>query len=121
MLEYAGKQKRASELFGSQSFGAKAKRLFSMNEVENLLLAHKPALLNTISLAMQGKLTTQKFSTLQPFNYNERPENLIVFMVGGATFQEARELSTTYNTESDRVIMGGTYMHNSRSFIAEIS
>lgn len=41
MLEYGGKSKRSSELFGSQSIGAKAKRLFNMNEVENLLLAHK--------------------------------------------------------------------------------
>ena len=46
---------------------------------------------------------------------------MIVFVVGGATFQEARELSTTYNTESDTVILGGTYMHNSRSFLAEVS
>ena len=61
MLEYAGKNKRVTELFGSQSLGAKAKRLFSMNEVENLLLAHKPALSNTVTQALTGKLTTQKF------------------------------------------------------------
>ena len=54
VLEYAGKQKRATELFKSQTLGAAAKRLFSMNEVENLLLAHKPALCNTVQMAMQG-------------------------------------------------------------------
>ena len=42
-------------------------------------------------------------------------------MVGGATYQEARELSTTYNANADTVILGGTYMHNSRSFLAEVS
>ncbi len=42
-------------------------------------------------------------------------------MVGGATYQEAKEISTTYNANADTVILGGTYMHNSRSFLAEIS
>ena len=46
---------------------------------------------------------------------------MIVFMVGGATYQEAREISTIYNKDSDRVLVGGTYMHNSKSFIAEVS
>ena len=69
MLDYAGKQKRKTELFQNQSLGAKAKRLFSMNEVENLLLAHRPAISNTIQQAMQGKLTNQRFPALQPFNF----------------------------------------------------
>ena len=58
---------------------------------------------------------------MQPFDYRDRPDNLIVFMVGGATYAEARELAVAHNTEADRVIIGGTYMHNSKSFIAEIS
>ena len=121
VLEYAGKQKRAAELFKQQTLGAAAKRLFQMNEVENLLLAHKPVLCNTVNLAMTGKLPTQKFPATQAFNFQDRPENLIIFIVGGATFQEAKEMSTTYNTEADKVIVGGTYMHNSRSFLAEMS
>ena len=97
------------------------KRLFTGNEVENLLLAHKPALCTTVTNALQGKLPTQKFPTLQPFDYRDKPVNLIVFMVGGATYAEARELAVANNVESDRVIYGGTYMHNSRSFLAEVS
>jgi len=92
-----------------------------MNEVENLLLAHKPAICNTITAALTGKLNTQRFPTCQPFNFTDKPDQLIVFMVGGATYQEAKEISTTYNTISDNVIIGGTYMHNSRSFLAEVS
>lgn len=70
---------------------------------------------------MSGKLMTQKFATFVPFDYRDKPSQMIVFVVGGATFQEARELSTAYNTQADNVLIGGTYMHNSRSFIAEIS
>jgi len=46
---------------------------------------------------------------------------MIIFVVGGATYQEAKEMSLSYNTEADKVIVGGTYMHNSRSFLAEVS
>ena len=42
-------------------------------------------------------------------------------MVGGATYCEAREMAVTYNSKADKVIYGGTYMHNSRSFLAEVS
>lgn len=70
---------------------------------------------------MQGKLLTTKFPTLVPFDYRDKPTNLIVFMVGGATYQEAKEISTTYNEVADKVILGGTYIHNSRSFLAEVS
>lgn len=70
---------------------------------------------------MQGKLPTQKYPTFKPFNFNERPDNLIVFMVGGATYQESREIAITYNSSANKVVFGGTYMHNSQSFIAEVS
>ena len=63
-----------------------------------MLLAHKPVVCNTVQMAMQGKLPTQKFPATQAFNFQDKPENLIVFMVGGATFQEAKEMSLTYNT-----------------------
>ena len=56
---------------------------------------------DTVSNVMQGKLTTQRFPTLQPFDFRDRPEQLIVFVVGGATYQEAREMSTTYNSQAD--------------------
>ena len=42
-------------------------------------------------------------------------------MVGGATYEEAMSLSTTYNIQEDRVLLGGTYLHNSKSFLAEVS
>jgi len=46
--------------------------------------------------------------------------NVIVFVVGGATYEEATDLSTTYNLERDSVILGGTTVQNSKSYIADI-
>jgi hypothetical protein len=43
-------------------------------------------------------------------------------MVGGATYEEAKEIASTFNNgEGVRVILGGNYIHNSKSFMADIS
>ena len=55
------------------------------------------------------------------FDFREKYQNMIVFVVGGATYEEAKEISTTFNISEDRVLLGGTYIHNSKSFIAEVS
>jgi hypothetical protein len=48
---------------------------------------------------------------------------VIVFIVGGATFEEAKEVAMSFNNGSDgvRVIVGGNIVHNSKSFMADIS
>jgi vacuolar protein sorting-associated protein 45 len=51
------------------------------------------------------------------------PERIIVFIVGGATFEEAKEISTIYNvpSNSNRVILGGTSLVNSEDFLADVA
>jgi len=51
------------------------------------------------------------------------PERLIVFIVGGVTFEESKEVSMTYNVpgNSNKVILGGTSIVNSESFLADVS
>ena len=45
----------------------------------------------------------------------DRPQDLIVFMVGGATFEEARYISMiNAATPGVRIILGGTTIHNSQ-------
>ena len=48
--------------------------------------------------------------------------NVIVFVVGGTTYEEAKEVASSFNNgEGVRVILGGNYIHNSKSFMADIS
>jgi vacuolar protein sorting-associated protein 45 len=51
------------------------------------------------------------------------PERIIVFIVGGATFEEAKEISTIYNvpSNSNRVILGGTSLINSEDFLTDVA
>lgn len=40
---------------------------------------------------------------------------VIVFNFGGATFEEARNLQTLSRTLDVPIILGGTYIHNSKT------
>ena len=46
---------------------------------------------------------------------------MIVFVVGGATFEEAKEIALSFNQNGVRVMVGGNIVHNSKSFMADIS
>lgn len=42
-------------------------------------------------------------------------------MVGGATFEEARDMTELSKQSGCRIILGGSCFHNSRSFLADVS
>lgn len=42
-------------------------------------------------------------------------------MVGGTTYEEAKDIATTFNNQGIKVILGGTYIHNSKSFLADVA
>lgn len=47
---------------------------------------------------------------------------VIVYVVGGATYEEAKEVAQVNRRSSElRVYLGGSCMHNSKSFLAEVS
>jgi 6-phosphogluconate dehydrogenase len=47
---------------------------------------------------------------------------VIVFIIGGATFEEATKVAEfNINNPSLRVILGGSCVHNSTSFLKEIN
>jgi len=123
MLDYAGKGQRTSNLYEDNSMFTQGKKLFSnlFSEVKNVLLQHKPLLTSMLDQVTKGKLLPDQYPSTIPFDFKEKYQNIIVFIVGGATYEEAKDVATIYNTQSINVILGGTYMHNSKSFIAEVS
>ena len=123
MLEYAGKSKRTSNLYDDNSVLAKGKKLFSnmFTEVQNVLLQHKPLLTTILDSVVKGKLPPDQYPSTVAFDFRDKFSNVVVFVVGGTTYEEAKEVATIYNVQEDKVILGGSYIHNSKSFIAEIS
>lgn len=123
--------------------------------VENVYTQHSPHLLQTLDLLLKGRLRetsypfletedglsttarTQRSAQVLPVCYERenpdlcclsvcRPQDIILFMIGGTTFEEARavsllnqQLATAAATTSGgsstapRILLGGSCMHNS--------
>jgi vacuolar protein sorting-associated protein 45 len=44
-----------------------------------------------------------------------------VFILGGTTYEEAREIAMLHKEKGISALIGGTFIHNSYTFLAEIS
>jgi hypothetical protein len=84
-------------------------------------------LYNVVELALKGKLPTTDYPVIaSDFPYSQTTtttpaSNVIIFIVGGATFEEAKEMAQSFNATGVRVIVGGNIVHNSKTFMADIS
>ncbi|KAJ3145687.1 vacuolar protein sorting-associated protein 45 [Geranomyces variabilis] len=121
VLQYAGADQRLGEdLFSNQTAFSRTKNIFKgLQGVENVYTQHVPHLVETLQECIKGKLR----DTLYPFvegSTRDKPQDIIVFIIGGATYAEAHEVNKL-NTANPavRIVLGGTSVHNSQSFLKE--
>jgi len=122
MLRYAGTKSRSPGLYGKRdTFSALKKNLISsVQGVSNVYSQHVPLLAETIKGAFKGRI--QEHMTAVEGG-GELPKDLFIYMVGGTTYEEARCVAE-FNKENEKnglkVILGGSTIHNSTSFLDEI-
>ncbi|TEB18404.1 Sec1-domain-containing protein [Coprinellus micaceus] len=137
LLNIAGADQRQDDLFATESLLAKGRSaLRGLKGVENVYMQHRPHLAQTLENVFKGRLRDTSYPFLSgqggPNASLQRPQDVIVFMIGGATYEEARTV-TLFNQDpaavmdgpgiqpgSIRVILGGTCIHNSSSYIEMI-
>jgi len=127
VLLYAGEAKRAPGLFSSGGIMSKLGKTFSnaVRGAENVYTQHQPLLFQTLDALAKGKIKDAAFPPLTTPGSSgpssSRPSEVLVFMVGGATFEEATKVAE-FNAAnpSMRVVLGGSCVHNSTSFLKEI-
>uniref|UniRef100_K1PGB5 Vacuolar protein sorting-associated protein 45 n=1 Tax=Magallana gigas TaxID=29159 RepID=K1PGB5_MAGGI len=122
VLEYGGRKARGSDLFGNQDAVAITKKFFKgLKGVENIYTQHKPVLYNVLDQLIKGKLKEGSFPYLGTSVLRERPQDIIVFMIGGATYEEALTVHTlNRSTPGVRVVLGSTAVLNFKSFMDEV-
>ncbi|KAL5524559.1 VPS45 [Sanghuangporus sanghuang] len=136
VLNIAGSDQRQGDLFSTETLLAKGfSALKGLKGVENVYTQHNPHLSQTVESLLKGRLK----DTLYPFVENpgpnaslQRPQDVIIFVIGGATYEEARVVSllnqdlssgsgppgsATASAAGTRILLGGTTVHNSRSFL----
>jgi vacuolar protein sorting-associated protein 45 len=126
ILEYAGKSQRSNDLFQNKDNIAKAKKYFNsyFKEVKNVLLQHKPLVHSLVDSILKGKLNSYEYPATNAgpnFDQKDKFQNVIVFIMGGVTYEEAKVIASEFNTQENKVIIGGTHIHNFKTFLADIS
>uniref|UniRef100_A0A3P8SYD4 Vacuolar protein sorting-associated protein 45 n=1 Tax=Amphiprion percula TaxID=161767 RepID=A0A3P8SYD4_AMPPE len=122
VVEYGGKRVRGSDLITPTDAVAITKQFFKgLKGVENVYTQHQPLLHDTLDQLIKGRLRDGQFPYLGASSLRDRPQDILVFVIGGATYEEAL---TVYNlnrtTPGVRIVLGGSSIHNTKSFLEEV-
>ncbi|OAA71909.1 Sec1-like protein [Akanthomyces lecanii RCEF 1005] len=112
-----------SDIFESGGiFAGASNRFKGLKGVENVYTQHTTLLESTLQNLVKGRLKEQQY----PFvdgggTTRDKPQDIIVFMVGGATYEEAKMIAgINATTPGVRVVLGGTSIHNTSTFMEEV-
>lgn len=133
MLRYGGTKSRGPGLYGEDhNIMTKMTKSFmtSVQGVANVYSQHVPLVIDTVQSVIKGKLTrkTHPFvpgsvvsKSVQPPE-TVIPNEIIIYMVGGVTYEEGTKISefNQANKGKVQVILGGSTVHNSTSFLEEL-
>ncbi|TPP61568.1 Vacuolar protein sorting-associated protein 45 [Fasciola gigantica] len=128
MKNVAGGSHTLNGQSASSAVASLTKRLVKgLKGVDNVYTQHEPLLSEILNDLLRGKLRDTAFPFLssgtswvsvQP---GQRPRTIIVFVIGGATYEEAYAVHKLNATTPDvDIILGGTFMHNSRTFLEDV-
>ncbi|KAI9676316.1 MAG: vacuolar protein sorting-associated protein 45 [Bathelium mastoideum] len=113
-----------SDLFQPGTFfsGARDRLNRGLKGVENVYTQHSPKLESTLQDLIKGRLNQAQYPFLEGGGATrDKPQDVIVFMVGGVTYEEARMVAqVNASSPGVRVVIGGTTVHRSASFLEEV-
>lgn len=121
ITDYVGSAKRTGDLFRNRSMAARARKaLTGVKGVENILLSHTPLLKDTVQGVLAGKLDVGAYpfatgrggwtpADLEGCLKGSPGGGVIVFVVGGTTFEEATAVTRMNEAAGEvRVLLGGS-------------
>ncbi|KAH8114481.1 Sec1 family-domain-containing protein [Phellopilus nigrolimitatus] len=135
-LNIAGSDQRQDDLFSTETLLAKGfSALKGLKGVENVYTQHNPHISQTLENLLKGRLRETSYPFVESPGPNaslQRPQDVIIFMIGGTTYEEARVVSllnqdlssgsgppgsATASAAGTRILLGGTTVLNSSSFL----
>mmetsp|Transcript_29643 Transcript_29643/g.75321 ORF Transcript_29643/g.75321 Transcript_29643/m.75321 type:complete len:637 (-) Transcript_29643:127-2037(-) len=131
MVEHYGSAMRSGDLFSNKSWLAVQKKNLqrSVKGVQNVYTQHTPYLGQILEKLSKGVLA----ETLYPYLPSAEaaagagakkaaPTQILVFMLGGVTYEEARYVAEMNQANPGvRILLGGTCVHNCSTFLRELS
>lgn len=128
MLRRGGENARTSDLFGTKTIAARMRTSVSaLKGTENVYTRHVPLVRSLVAQCANGKLPSIEYSpTWDGFTpeCSKKPAEIIVFIVGGATYAEARAIAK-FNASKESngvtVTLGGYSMLHQSRFIENLA
>ncbi|KAL9601852.1 MAG: hypothetical protein Q9219_002203 [cf. Caloplaca sp. 3 TL-2023] len=112
-----------SDLFESASiFSGARDRFRGLQGVENVYTQHSPRLEATLQNLIKARLKEQQYPFVEGGgSTRDKPQDIVVFMIGGATYEEAKMVAqVNASSPGIRVVLGATAIHNSTTFLEEV-
>lgn len=129
LLNFAGVKAKAhtelNELLSADRMKSFTKKVIKglQNNVENVFLQHVCLLKTLLDDLIAGKLNPSHFPYCGTIPLIERPKEVIVFIIGGATYEESLAVYNLNKENMDsnlQIVLGSTRVHNFESFLNEI-
>jgi vacuolar protein sorting-associated protein 45 len=104
-------------------FSGASNRFKGLKGVENVYTQHSSLLESTLQNLIKGRLKEQQYPFIEGGGTTkDKPQDIIVFIVGGATYEEAKMVAgVNATTPGVRVVLGGTTIHNAATFLEEVA
>ncbi|KAJ8446901.1 hypothetical protein Cgig2_013202 [Carnegiea gigantea] len=122
LLKQAGVDKRTGDLYGNRDLLNIARNMArGLKGVENVYTQHQPLLFQTMESISKGRLRDVDYPYVGNHYQQARPQDVVIFIVGGTTYEEARSVALLNSTNSGiRFILGGTAILNSKRFLKDL-
>jgi vacuolar protein sorting-associated protein 45 len=124
IVEIAGEDCRTGDLFGNRNFFARASKIVGgLKGADNVYTQHQPLLVQTLENIFKGKAKDSDYPYVRSTgNSDTRPQDLLVFIIGGITYEEARFIAQMNESgQGVHVTLGGTTILNSRMFLQDLT
>ncbi|CAO2831463.1 unnamed protein product [Amaranthus hypochondriacus] len=122
LLKQAGVDKRTGDLFGNRDLLNIARNMArGLKGVENVYTQHQPLLSQTMESISKGRLRDIDYPYVGNHFQPGRPQDVVIFIVGGTTYEESRSVALFNSTNPGiRFILGGTTILNSKRFLKDL-
>ncbi|XP_011027370.1 PREDICTED: vacuolar protein sorting-associated protein 45 homolog isoform X2 [Populus euphratica] len=119
LLKQAGVDKRTGDLYGNRDLLNIARNMArGLKGVENVYIQHQPLLFQTMESIIKGRLRDVDYPFVGNHFQQGRPQDVVIFIVGGTTYEESRSIALQNASISGiRFILGGSAVLNSKSLL----
>ncbi|XP_027339268.1 vacuolar protein sorting-associated protein 45 homolog isoform X1 [Abrus precatorius] len=122
LLKQAGVDKRTGDLFGNRDLMNIARNMArGLKGVENVYTQHQPLLFQVMESIVKGRLRDVDYPFVGNHFQQGRPQEVIIFIVGGTTYEESRSVALQNASNTGiRFILGGSSVLNSKRFLRDL-